>query len=50
MSTRSDGSYTRRMAESRKTVTIVFADVMGSTALGEQTDPEARAQFAELQS
>ena len=28
------------MAESRKTVTIVFADVTGSTALGEQTDPE----------
>jgi class 3 adenylate cyclase/tetratricopeptide (TPR) repeat protein len=28
------------VAESRKTVTIVFADVTGSTALGEQTDPE----------
>ena len=28
------------MAESRKTVTIVFTDVTGSTALGEQTDPE----------
>ena len=29
------------MAEARKTVTIVFADVAGSTALGERLDPEA---------
>ncbi|MGH3112258.1 MAG: adenylate/guanylate cyclase domain-containing protein, partial [Gaiellaceae bacterium] len=28
------------MAEARKTVTIVFSDVSGSTALGEQLDPE----------
>ena len=29
------------MPESRRTVTIVFSDVTGSTALGEQLDPEA---------
>jgi class 3 adenylate cyclase/tetratricopeptide (TPR) repeat protein len=29
------------MAETRKTVTIVFTDVVGSTSLGEQLDPEA---------
>jgi class 3 adenylate cyclase/tetratricopeptide (TPR) repeat protein len=29
------------VAESRRTVTIVFADVSGSTALGEALDPEA---------
>jgi class 3 adenylate cyclase/tetratricopeptide (TPR) repeat protein len=29
------------MPESRRTVTIVFSDVSGSTALGEQLDPEA---------
>jgi class 3 adenylate cyclase len=29
------------MPESRRTVTIVFCDVTGSTALGEQLDPEA---------
>ena len=29
------------MAEARKTVTVVFADVTGSTELGEQLDPEA---------
>ncbi|MGH3093158.1 MAG: adenylate/guanylate cyclase domain-containing protein [Gaiellaceae bacterium] len=29
------------MAEARKTVTIIFADVAGSTALGERLDPEA---------
>jgi class 3 adenylate cyclase len=29
------------MAEARKTVTVVFADVSGSTALGERLDPEA---------
>jgi len=28
-------------AETRKTVTVVFCDVTGSTALGERTDPEA---------
>src|SRR5438876_2825397 len=27
--------------EQRKTVTVVFCDVTGSTALGESTDPEA---------
>jgi len=27
--------------EVRKTVTVVFSDVTGSTALGESTDPEA---------
>src|SRR4029077_18807407 len=27
--------------EQRKTVTVVFCDVVGSTALGESTDPEA---------
>ena len=35
------------MTESRKTVTIVFADVTGSTALGEQTDPEAMRRIME---
>src|ERR1700730_7656795 len=29
------------MPEARRTVTIVFSDVTGSTALGEQLDPEA---------
>jgi hypothetical protein len=29
------------MAEARKTVTVVFADVSGSTALGERLDPDA---------
>src|SRR5262249_7383192 len=28
------------MAEVRKTVTVLFCDLSGSTALGEQTDPE----------
>ena len=33
--------------EQRKTVTVLFCDVTGSTALGESTDPEAlRALFA----
>ena len=27
--------------EVRKTVTVLFCDLKGSTALGEQTDPEA---------
>jgi class 3 adenylate cyclase len=31
----------RAAAESRRTVTVVFADVAGSTALGETLDPEA---------
>jgi class 3 adenylate cyclase/tetratricopeptide (TPR) repeat protein len=35
------------MAETRKTVTIVFTDVTGSTALGEQTDPEAMRRIME---
>jgi class 3 adenylate cyclase len=35
------------MAESRKTVTVVFADVTGSTALGEQTDPETMRRIME---
>ncbi len=35
------------MAESRKTVTIVFSDVTGSTALGEQTDPEVMRRIME---
>ncbi len=35
------------MTESRKTVTIVFTDVTGSTALGEQTDPEAMRRIME---
>ena len=39
--------------EVRKTVTVVFADVVGSTALGERVDPEAvratmRRYFQEL--
>ena len=29
------------MAESRRTVTVVFCDIVGSTALGERLDPEA---------
>jgi class 3 adenylate cyclase len=32
---------TERTSEVRKVVTIVFADVTGSTALGERLDPEA---------
>jgi len=35
------------VAETRKTVTIVFADVTGSTALGEQTDPEVMRRIME---
>ena len=31
----------RRDAESRKVVTVVFTDVVGSTALGERLDPES---------
>jgi class 3 adenylate cyclase/tetratricopeptide (TPR) repeat protein len=41
-------SYTRRMAgEARKTVTVVFSDVTGSTSLGEQLDPEALRRVME---
>jgi class 3 adenylate cyclase len=29
------------MAEARKTVTVVFTDVTGSTSLGVELDPEA---------
>jgi class 3 adenylate cyclase/tetratricopeptide (TPR) repeat protein len=41
-------------AGSRKTVTIVFSDLVGSTSLGEQTDPEALREvldryFSEMQ-
>jgi class 3 adenylate cyclase len=35
------------MVESRKTVTVVFADVTGSTALGERTDPETMRRIME---
>src|SRR5215471_18067973 len=35
---RGDGASSR---EQRKTVTVLFCDVTGSTALGESTDPEA---------
>jgi class 3 adenylate cyclase len=34
-------SYTRLMTQTRKVVTVVFMDVSGSTALGEQLDSEA---------
>ena len=33
-------SSERAAPESRKTVTVVFSDVAGSTALGERLDPE----------
>jgi len=35
------------MPESRKTVTIVFTDVTGSTALGEKSDPEVMRRVME---
>jgi class 3 adenylate cyclase len=35
------------MAQARKTVTVVFADVSGSTALGERLDPEALRRVME---
>ena len=35
------------MVEARKTVTVVFADVSGSTALGERLDPEALRRVME---
>jgi predicted ATPase/class 3 adenylate cyclase len=41
------GSYTRLVAESRKTVTIVFSDVSGSTSLGERLDPETARRVME---
>src|SRR5438132_3152767 len=34
-------SYTQAMAVSRKTVTVLFADVADSTGLGERLDPES---------
>src|SRR3989440_12118116 len=34
-------SYTQDMAVSRRTVTVLFADVADSTPLGERLDPEA---------
>ncbi|MES1239325.1 MAG: adenylate/guanylate cyclase domain-containing protein, partial [Chloroflexota bacterium] len=37
------------MAEERRLVTVLFADVVGSTALGESMDPEdVRALLARL--
>src|SRR2546427_12591341 len=33
-------SQTSAMPEERRVVTVLFADVMGSTALGEELDPE----------
>jgi class 3 adenylate cyclase len=43
------------MAEARKTVTIVFSDVAGSTSLGDRLDPDAlrrvmECYFAEMRS
>jgi class 3 adenylate cyclase/tetratricopeptide (TPR) repeat protein len=35
------------MGEARKTVTIVFSDVVGSTRMGEQVDPEALRRVME---
>src|SRR4051812_31798295 len=35
------------MADARKTVTVVFADVSGSTDLGERLDPEALRRILE---
>ena len=34
--------------EQRKTVTVLFCDVAGSTELGESTDPELRQGVAHL--
>ena len=31
--------------EVRKTVTVLFCDMVGSTALGERTDPEVRREL-----
>ncbi len=41
MGARDEGSELAAGARVRKTVTIVFSDVVGSTALGERLDPEA---------
>ena len=41
MGARDEGSELVSGARVRKTVTIVFSDVVGSTALGERLDPEA---------
>jgi class 3 adenylate cyclase len=41
------GPYTRPVAEARKVVTVVFADVSGSTELGERLDPEALRRVME---
>src|SRR5262245_39164520 len=37
---RSTSGRARPMAETRKTVTVLFADIAGSTALGEKLEPE----------
>src|SRR4029079_18654991 len=34
------GSYTSGVAEERKLVSVLFADIVGSTALGHGNDPE----------
>jgi class 3 adenylate cyclase/tetratricopeptide (TPR) repeat protein len=47
MGTLSPRSYTRLVVEARKTVTIVFVDVSGSTSLGERLDPEALRRVME---
>ena len=36
-----DGARLRRARTTRKTITVVFVDVVGSTALGERLDPES---------
>jgi class 3 adenylate cyclase/tetratricopeptide (TPR) repeat protein len=41
MGARGEGGELAAVARVRKTVTIVFSDVVGSTALGERLDPEA---------
>src|SRR4249920_1211274 len=41
MGARDEGSELAAATYVRKTVTIVFSDVVGSTALGERLDPEA---------
>ena len=38
-------SETPQVGEARKRITVVFSDVVGSTALGERTDPEALARI-----
>jgi Adenylate and Guanylate cyclase catalytic domain len=44
---RAGESYTRSMGETRRIVTIVFADVSGSTRLGEELDAEALRRVME---